>query len=125
MSTIYYIVYQGPIYFIVTIGDFEKGSAAILGERCTIPVCLSYRVCRGFSIFPCQHSIAEAFQSFHVSAPFNNKKNNHPVASAKYGASKMELFQACFSREYLLMKRNLFVYIFKLMQVSCYSQVIT
>jgi hypothetical protein len=24
-----------------------------------------------------------------------------------------------------LMKRNLFVYIFKLMQVSCYSQVIT
>jgi hypothetical protein len=76
---------------------------------------------------------AEAFQSFHVStqlqadlrAPFNNKKNNHPVASAKYGASKMELFQACFSREYLLMKRNLFVYIFKLMQVSCYSQVIT
>jgi hypothetical protein len=95
MSTIYYIVYQGPIYYIVTIGDFEKGSAAILGERCTIPVCLSYRVCRGFSIFPCQHSIAEAFQSFHVSAPFNNKKNNHPVASAKYGASKMELFQAC------------------------------
>lgn len=71
---------------------------------------------------------AEAFQSFHIgsglqgylSTPFN-KQRNHPLAltSVKYGVNQMELFQACLSKEYLLMKRNSFVYIFKLMQVRC------
>jgi hypothetical protein len=73
---------------------------------------------------------AEAFQSFHVgcrigdalSTPFE-KSQSHPAAlkTRKYGTGKMELLKACFSREWLLMKRNSFVYFFKLAQVSSVS----
>lgn len=75
---------------------------------------------------------AEAYQSFHVgrkvaqelSVPYDKSKN-HPAAltTEKYGVSKKEFFKACMSRELLLMKRNSFVYIFKLVQVCpyCYS----
>lgn len=69
---------------------------------------------------------ANAFHSFHVgrrleyelSVPFDKSKN-HPAALTKsrYGISKKELLKACFEREFLLMKRNSFVYIFKLFQV--------
>lgn len=65
---------------------------------------------------------AEAFQSFHVgeklgkeiSVPFDRSKS-HPAAlsTSKYGVSKKELLKACISREYLLMKRNSFVYFFR------------
>lgn len=71
-----------------------------------------------------------AFQSFHVGRklgdelgiPFD-KKNSHPAAltTRKYGVGKKELLKACFSREHLLMKRNSFVYIFRLTQVSINS----
>lgn len=70
---------------------------------------------------------AEAFQSFHVGqrlgdeleVPFDQTKN-HPAAlvTRKYGVCKKELLKACTSRELLLMKRNSFVYIFKLVKVS-------
>ncbi|KAA8521480.1 hypothetical protein F0562_012153 [Nyssa sinensis] len=69
---------------------------------------------------------AEAFQSFHVgrklgdelAVPFEKSKS-HPAAltTEKYGVSKKELLKACISREYLLMKRNSFVYIFKMTQL--------
>ena len=70
---------------------------------------------------------AEAFQSFHVgrklgdelATPFDKSKN-HPAAltTKNYGINKEELLRACCSREYLLMKRNSFVYFFKLAQVG-------
>jgi hypothetical protein len=70
---------------------------------------------------------AEAFKSFHVGKrikeeleiPFD-KCNSHPAAltTTKYGVSKKELLKANFSREYLLMKRNSFIYFFKMVQVS-------
>jgi hypothetical protein len=76
------------------------------------------------------NEFSEAFQCFHVGrkigyeleVPFDKTKN-HPsaLATEKYGASKKELLKANFSREYLLMKRNAFVYIFKLCQVSFIS----
>lgn len=69
---------------------------------------------------------AEAFQSFHVgrrigdelAAPYDKTKS-HPAAltTAKFGVSQKELLKASFAREYLMMKRNSFVYIFKLTQV--------
>lgn len=69
---------------------------------------------------------AEAFQSFHVGRkifqelgiPFDKSKN-HPAAltTEKYGVGPKEFFKACISREFLLMKRNSFVYIFKLFQL--------
>ncbi|GMN71758.1 hypothetical protein TIFTF001_053445 [Ficus carica] len=70
---------------------------------------------------------ADAFQSFHVGArlgdelatPFDRSKNHGAaLTTRKYGAKKKELLEACFSREFLLMKRNSFVYIFKLTQVG-------
>ena len=70
---------------------------------------------------------AEAFQSFHIgqklgdelAVPFDKTKG-HPAAltTKKYGISKRELLRACTSREFLIMKRNSFVYIFKIIQVS-------
>ncbi|RVW58199.1 Pleiotropic drug resistance protein 1 [Vitis vinifera] len=70
---------------------------------------------------------AEAFQSFHIgrkvadelASPFDRAKS-HPAAltTKKYGVRKKELLDANMSREYLLMKRNSFVYIFKLTQLA-------
>ncbi|CAN1280693.1 Pleiotropic drug resistance protein 1, partial [Linum perenne] len=70
---------------------------------------------------------AEAFQSFHVgrkiaddlSVDYDRSKS-HPAALAtqKYGVGSKELLRANFSREWLLMKRNSFVYIFKLTQLT-------
>lgn len=70
---------------------------------------------------------AEAFQSFHVGKSLGDelgtqfdKSKSHPAAltTKKYGVGKMELLKACLSREYLLMKRNSFVHVFKLFQVG-------
>ena len=69
---------------------------------------------------------AEAFQSFHVGQKLRDelaaqfdKAKSHPAAltTRKYGVKKMELLKACLSREFSLMKRNSFVYIFKFTQV--------
>ncbi|KAL5701728.1 transcription factor [Ranunculus cassubicifolius] len=69
---------------------------------------------------------AKTFQSFHVGRNLKNelatpfdKSTSHPAAltTKNYGVNKKKLLKACISREYLLMKRNSFVYIFKLAQV--------
>ncbi|GAV70532.1 ABC_tran domain-containing protein/ABC2_membrane domain-containing protein/PDR_assoc domain-containing protein/AAA_25 domain-containing protein [Cephalotus follicularis] len=72
------------------------------------------------------NEFAEALQSFHVgqklgdelAIPFDKSKS-HPAAltTNKYGVSKKELLKASIAREYLLMKRNSFVYIFKMSQL--------
>ncbi|XP_077211741.1 pleiotropic drug resistance protein 1-like [Tasmannia lanceolata] len=69
---------------------------------------------------------SEAFQSFHIgqklgdelAIPFDKSKS-HPAAltTSKYGANMRELFKATLAREYLLMKRNSFVYIFRTFQL--------
>ncbi|KAF8035907.1 hypothetical protein BT93_C1817 [Corymbia citriodora subsp. variegata] len=69
---------------------------------------------------------SEAFQSFHIGRklgdqlviPFDKSKS-HPAAltTKRYGVSQKELLRACVSRELLLMKRNSFVYIFKMFQL--------
>jgi len=70
---------------------------------------------------------AEAFQIFHIGQklgdelviPFDESKCHASVLTTKkYGVNKKELLKACASREFLLMKRNSFVHIFKLTQVS-------
>ncbi|KAL8154454.1 hypothetical protein V2J09_012214 [Rumex salicifolius] len=73
---------------------------------------------------------AEAFRSFHVgqqlesdlSIPFD-KSRTHRAALTKdrYGISSLEMFKACFSREWLLMKRNSFIYVFKIVQLTIMS----
>ncbi|GAB2224811.1 hypothetical protein Drorol1_Dr00005588 [Drosera rotundifolia] len=68
----------------------------------------------------------EEFQSFHVAqklgdqlaTPFDRSKN-HPAAltTKKFGVGKREMFRACFSREWLLMKRTSFIYKVKITQL--------
>lgn len=70
------------------------------------------------------------FKSFHIGQQLSSdlrvpydKSKTHPAAlvKEKYGISNMELFKACFAREWLLMKRNSFVYIFKTTQITIMS----
>ncbi|KAI3442852.1 uncharacterized protein J3R85_000545 [Psidium guajava] len=70
------------------------------------------------------------FKSFHIGQRLSSdlrvpydKSKTHPAAlvKEKYGISNMELFKACFAREWLLMKRNSFVYIFKTTQITIMS----
>ncbi|XP_020260301.1 pleiotropic drug resistance protein 2-like isoform X1 [Asparagus officinalis] len=73
---------------------------------------------------------AQIFKSFLVGqrlsedlkAPYEKSKT-HPAALAteNYGISSWELFKACLSREWLLMKRNSFLYIFKTTQITIMS----
>ncbi|CAI8614404.1 unnamed protein product [Vicia faba] len=76
--------------------------------------------------FVTSKEFSEAFKSFHVGIRLGDelgtefdKSKSHPAAltTQKYGVGKLELLKACLSREYLLMKRNSFAYIFKLCQV--------
>ncbi|XP_078447765.1 pleiotropic drug resistance protein 2-like [Wolffia australiana] len=48
-----------------------------------------------------------------------DKSKTHPAALSKnkYGAPKWEIFKACLEREWLLMKRNSFVFVFKTCQL--------
>ncbi|CAL5361430.1 unnamed protein product [Camellia sinensis] len=129
------IVYQGPREHVL--GFFEqmgfkcperKGVADFLQEVTSKKDQRQYWACKDEPYsFVAVNEFAEAFKSFHVgqmlgdeiAAPFD-KTQSHPAAltTRKYGISKKELLKACTSRELLLMKRNSFVYIFKLMQVT-------
>ncbi|GAU19344.1 hypothetical protein TSUD_336310 [Trifolium subterraneum] len=82
--------------------------------------------------FVTAEEFSEAFQSFHVGIRLGDelgtefdKSKSHPSAltTKKYGVGKWELYKACLSREFLLMKRNSFVYIFKLGQLSIMAMV--
>ncbi|XP_071915839.1 pleiotropic drug resistance protein 2-like isoform X1 [Coffea arabica] len=70
---------------------------------------------------------ANAFSSFHIGQQLTidlrvayDKTRTHPAAlvTQQYGISNWELFRACFTREWLLMKRSSFVYIFKTTQIT-------
>ncbi|XP_021800492.1 ABC transporter G family member 39-like isoform X5 [Prunus avium] len=75
--------------------------------------------------FVTSNEFSEAMQSFHIgrelgdelATPFDKSKGNPAALTTnKYGVSKKELYKACMSRQVLLMKRNSFVYIFKMTQ---------
>ncbi|KAI3866681.1 hypothetical protein MKW92_039907 [Papaver armeniacum] len=128
------IVYQGPrehvLEFFESVGfkcPERKGVADFLQEVTSKKDQQQYwaRKDEPYS-FITVSDFTHAFRSFYVgrklreelATPFNKKKS-HPAALtiAQYGVSKTELLKACASREYLLMKRNSFVYIFKLFQL--------
>ncbi|KAF5182324.1 Abc transporter g family member [Thalictrum thalictroides] len=69
---------------------------------------------------------SEKFEAFHVGKKLNDelaepysKSLSHKSALSftMYSLTKWELFKACFKREYHLMKRNSFVYVFKISQL--------
>ncbi|KAL7195797.1 hypothetical protein ACSBR1_035934 [Camellia fascicularis] len=132
------IVYQGPREDIL--GFFEvmgfkcperKGVADFLQEVTSKKDQEQYWFRRSQPyIYVSVSEFAEAFNSFHIvqqlaadlSVPYN-KSRAHPAAlmTEKYGISKRKLFKACFDREWLLMKRNSFVYVFKTTQITIMS----
>ena len=70
---------------------------------------------------------SQKFKQFHVgqklteelAKPYHKSKENEAALSfSKFSLTKWELFKACFDREWLLMKRNSVVYIFKGIQVG-------
>ncbi|KAK9141589.1 hypothetical protein Syun_010989 [Stephania yunnanensis] len=128
------VVYQGPrenvLEFFESMGfkcPERKGVADFLQEVTSRKDQKQYWARRNepYRYVPVKE-FAEAFQSFHVgrklmdelSTDFDKSKN-HPAAltTKKYGVSKKELLKANISREYLLMKRNSFVYVFKMTQL--------
>ncbi|KAI9107579.1 hypothetical protein K1719_021616 [Acacia pycnantha] len=129
------IVYQGPREYVLDFFESmgfrcpeRKGVADFLQEVTSRKDQEQYWVRRDEPYsFVTDAQFAEAFQSFHVGrrigdelgVPFDKSKN-HPAAltTKKFGVNKKELLKANFSREYLLMKRNSFVYIFKLTQLT-------
>ncbi|KAJ0014149.1 hypothetical protein Pint_21125 [Pistacia integerrima] len=61
-----------------------------------------------------------------LSVPFN-KSESHKVALSfdMYSISKWQLFKACMAREFLLMKRNSFIYVFKTVQIIIIAVITT
>ncbi|KAI9393540.1 hypothetical protein POPTR_006G248500v4 [Populus trichocarpa] len=128
------IVYQGPrenvLEFFESLGfkcPERKGVADFLQEVTSRKDQEQYWASRDQPYsFVSAKEFSEAFQSFHIgrklgdelAIPFDKSKS-HPSAlsTEKYGVSKKELLKACISREFLLMKRNSFVYIFKFTQL--------
>ncbi|BFG42849.1 hypothetical protein CerSpe_291230 [Prunus speciosa] len=129
------IVYQGPreqvLEFFESMGfrcPERKGVADFLQEVTSRKDQEQYWASKDEPYkFITVEEFVEAFNSFPVgrkladelATPFDKTKS-HPAAltTKKYGVRKTELLKACFAREFLLMKRNSFVYLFKLTQLS-------
>ncbi|XP_020424974.1 pleiotropic drug resistance protein 1 [Prunus persica] len=129
-----YIVYQGPCENVLEFFEYmgfkcpeRKGIADFLQEVTSRKDQEQYWVHREKPYgFVTTKEFSEAMKSFHIgrklgdelAIPFN-KSEGHPAALAtrKNGVNKKELFKACMDRQILLMKRNKFVYIFKLAQL--------
>ncbi|XP_019425122.1 PREDICTED: pleiotropic drug resistance protein 1-like [Lupinus angustifolius] len=129
------IVYQGPCEYVLDFFESmgfkcpeRKGVADFLQEVTSVKDQEQYWAHRDIPYrFITVMQFAEAFQSFHIGRRMGDeiavqfdKSKNHPAAltTNKYGVNKKELLKANFSREYLLMKRNSFVYIFKICQLT-------
>ncbi|MED6171515.1 transcription factor [Stylosanthes scabra] len=130
-----HIVYQGPrenvLEFFESMGfkcPERKGVADFLQEVTSRKDQWQYWARKEEAYnFVTVNDFVEAFKSFHtgqqlseeLANPFEKSKS-HPNAltTKKYGVNKKELFKACASREFLLMKRNSFVYIFKATQLT-------
>ncbi|KAI6671977.1 hypothetical protein NL676_006862 [Syzygium grande] len=124
------IVYQGPRDLVL---DFFESMGFICPERQGVADFLQELNQQQYwarkdqpYTFVTVREFAEAFHAFHLgrklrdelSTPFDRSKN-HPAAltTKKYGVGVKDLLRACASREYLLMRRNSFVYTVKIIQV--------
>nr|AMR34859.1 PDR transporter [Artemisia annua] len=134
------IVYQGPRDNVLEFFEFmgfkcpeRKGVADFLQEVTSRKDQQQYWMRRNEDYrFVSAKEFADSFQSFHIgkrlkedlATPYD-KSRSHPAAltTEKYGLNKKELLKACIEREILLMKRNSFVYYFKLSQLLLMSLV--
>ncbi|WCJ30204.1 ABC transporter G family member 39 [Euphorbia peplus] len=128
------IVYQGPRENVLEFFEYmgfrcpeRKAVADFLQEVTSKKDQEQYWVLRDQPYnFVSVKEFSEAFQSFHIGRKLGDelaiqfdKSKAHPdsLTTEKYGVSKKELLKACISREYLLMKRNSFIYIFNMTQL--------
>ncbi|RLM48621.1 ABC transporter G family member 48-like [Panicum miliaceum] len=128
-----YIVYHGPreniLEFFESAGfrcPERKGVADFLQEVTSKKDQLQYWYLDEEYHYVSVPEFAERFKSFHVGqlmqkelqTPFEKSKT-HPAAltTRKYGLSSWESLKAVMSREQLFMKRNSFIYIFKVTQL--------
>ncbi|KAF8395358.1 hypothetical protein HHK36_019304 [Tetracentron sinense] len=132
------VVYQGPREDILEFFEFtgfkcpeRKGVADFLQEVTSKKDQEQYWFKRNEPYrYISVPEFVQSFNSFNIGqqliedlrTPYD-KARAHPAALVreKYGISNWELFKACFSREWLLMKRNSFVYIFKTTQITIMS----
>ncbi|XP_010545667.1 PREDICTED: ABC transporter G family member 29 [Tarenaya hassleriana] len=128
------IVYQGPrenvVHFFQSCGftcPDRKGTADFLQEVTSRKDQEQYwsDKTKPYRYIPVSE-FADRFKHFHVginlyrdlSIPYNRLRS-HPASLVyeKYSVPKPQLLKACWDREWLLMKRNSFVYIFKTVQI--------
>ncbi|KAK9673340.1 hypothetical protein RND81_12G161600 [Saponaria officinalis] len=69
--------------------------------------------CEKFRASPIGMSLLEEVSQSHV----KTEADENAIAFCKFSLPKWELFKACLSREFLLMRRNSFIYIFKTLQL--------
>ncbi|KAG6516766.1 pleiotropic drug resistance protein 2-like [Zingiber officinale] len=132
------IVYQGPREYVVEFFELagfkcpeRKGVADFLQEVTSKKDQQQYWANKDKPYhFVSVSEFVELFKRFHVgrqlhaelSVPYDKSKA-HPAAltTERYGISNWELLKACLSREWLLMKRNSFIFIFKTTQITTLS----
>ncbi|XVE91137.1 hypothetical protein DITRI_Ditri20bG0130600 [Diplodiscus trichospermus] len=132
------IVYQGPTENVLQFFEYmgfkcpeRKGIADFLQEVISKKDQEQYwfRKDQPYS-YVTVSDFVQGFNSFHIGqqlesdlrVPYERFGTHHPaLVTEKYGISNWELFRACFAREWLLMKRNSFVYIFKTTQITIMS----
>ncbi|KAI8573493.1 hypothetical protein RHMOL_Rhmol01G0282000 [Rhododendron molle] len=129
------IVYQGPRENILEFFEYtgficpqRKGIADFLQEVTSKKDQAQYWFKKNQPYrFVSVPEFARAFNSFKIGQQISeelrvpyDKSRVHPAAlvTEKYGISNWELFRASFAREWLLMKRNSFIYIFKTTQIT-------
>ncbi|CAI9105563.1 OLC1v1004508C1 [Oldenlandia corymbosa var. corymbosa] len=129
------IVYQGPRENVLQFFEFmgfkcpeRKGIADFLQEVTSKKDQQQYWCKKNQPFrYVSAEDFANAFNDFHVGQQMTSdlrvpydKSRAHPAAlvKEKYGISNRELFRACFAREWLLMKRSSFVFIFKTTQIT-------
>ncbi|KAJ3709078.1 hypothetical protein LUZ61_012783 [Rhynchospora tenuis] len=129
------IVYQGPrdeiLNFLEECGfkcPERKGAADFLQEVISKKDQEQYwsRLHEAYS-YVTVDELAERFRAHKIgqglsdelAKPYDKLQcHRHALSFSPYSLSKWELFKACVSRELLLMRRNSFVYIFKLTQMG-------
>ncbi|VFQ72417.1 unnamed protein product [Cuscuta campestris] len=129
-----YVIYHGPrediLDFFESMGfrcPERKGAADFLQEVTSKKDQQQYWIHRDKPYrYIKAKEFAESYQSYHVgrkmthelSEPFDKTKS-HPAALSndKYGIGKKQLLKVCTNREYLLMQRNSFAYVFKFFQL--------
>ncbi|XP_056691158.1 ABC transporter G family member 32 isoform X2 [Spinacia oleracea] len=134
------IVYQGPreeaLEFFTYMGfrcPERKNVADFLQEVISVKDQRQYWYPGCYYQYVPVEKFVEAFRSFRLGCklsrelaiPFD-KRNNHPAAlsTSSYGVGKIELLKIGFSWQMLLMKRNVFLYIFKYTQLLLITLII-